>query len=138
MSDDMPQRRWEDITAEISRQVPPAVTQALTPYRLIVEETQRDVSQLKTVVFGSPALGIRGMVERMGAIEGLLRGLLDAQEKREEDWKAMRVFLDADEDRQAVQKALLLWARRAAWGLGVVATVLTILGALVSLGILKV
>ncbi len=83
---DMPSgepRRWDDIAQLIDARIPPAVKQEITPYRITVEETARDVAQLKTVVFGSTALGVRGMVERMGAMEGKIDTLLDQGKERQ-------------------------------------------------------
>lgn len=106
MTSDMQPRRWDDIVREIEVRIPTAVQQGLVPYRITVEETARDVAQLKTVVFGAPNLGVRGMVERMGALETKIDTLIEGQTQREEDWKAMRAFLNHEKERQAVQQAI--------------------------------
>lgn len=105
MPDDL-HRRWDDVVDEIRSQVPPAVRSAMVDYRITVEETARDVSQLKIVVFGVPSMGVRGMVERMTALEGKIDTLIQGQEQREADWKGMRVFLDQEKERSAIQQVI--------------------------------
>lgn len=104
--DDVDERRWDNIIREIDARVPQAVRQAIAEYRLLLDETARNTSQLMTVVFGSPSLGVRGMVERMSALEGKIDTLIKGQEQREADWRAMREFLNADQERQALQRAI--------------------------------
>ena len=106
MPDETQRRRWEDIERAIDVRMPPAIAQAMTPYRITVEETARNTAQLMTVVFGSPSLGVRGMVERMGALEMKIDTLIDGQMQREKDWEQMRAFLGLETERQAVQKAI--------------------------------
>lgn len=83
MPDSLDRRRWDDVVREIGAQVQPAVSQALVPYRLTVEETARDVTKLKTVVFGDTALGLRGLVGRLEAMELKLDALLDQGKERQ-------------------------------------------------------
>lgn len=103
---DTDERRWDNIIREIDSRVPQAVRQAIAEYRMVLDETARNTAQLMTVVFGSPSLGVRGMVERMSALEGKIDTLIRGQEQREEDWKAMRDFLHAEKDRQVIQRAI--------------------------------
>jgi hypothetical protein len=93
MEDPPRHRRWEDVQYEIERRVPIAVSQAMTPYRLTVDETYRDVQGLKTVVYGSAAQGIRGVVERMGTIEGKLNTIIDQNEARINQWQGIKTAL---------------------------------------------
>lgn len=99
-------RRWDDYLRELDVRIPAGIAQALTPWRLAHDELVRDVKQLKDVVFGNPPLGLRGMVERMMALESKIDTLIEGQAQREEDWKAMRVFLGHEKERQAVQQAI--------------------------------
>lgn len=99
-------RRWDDYLRELDVRVPAAIAQAMTPWRLVHDELLRDVKQLKDVVFGNPPLGLRGMVERMVALETKIDTLIDGQQQREEDWKQMRAFLGHEKERQAVQQAI--------------------------------
>ena len=133
---DIPPRRWDDIVREVTVQVRDAVPQALVPYRITVEETARDVAQLKTVVFGSPALGVRGMVERMGAVEGKLDTLIDGQTRREEDWRAVRAFLDQESDRQVLLRSLKRTAEITRWVVVFLGSVIGVVVGLNALGVL--
>lgn len=99
-------RRWDDLMREIDMRIPPAVRSAMVEYRIVVDETARNTAQLMTVVFGSPSLGVRGMVERMGALETKIDTLIEGQTQREEDWKQMRVFLGHEKERQSVQHVI--------------------------------
>lgn len=85
MSDE--HRRWDDVIREIDLRldvrVPPAVQQGLVPYRLTVEETARDVAQLKIVVFGNPAIGVRGLVDRFRTFEEKLDTILEQSKERQ-------------------------------------------------------
>jgi len=76
-------RRWDDIAQMIDARIPPVVKQEMTPYRLKVEQTAQDVEQLKVVVFGSEALGVRGLVSRLGTMEGKIDALLDQGKERQ-------------------------------------------------------
>jgi len=127
---DVEDRRWDGVIREIEARVPQAVRQAMVEYRLTLDETARNTAQLMTVVFGSPSLGVRGMVERMSALEGKIDTLIKGQEQREEDWKAMRDFLRDEKDRQVIQRAI----RRGVNGFNIIAgifagamTILTLL-----------
>lgn len=106
MEHDVDERRWDNVVREIDARVPQAVRQAIAEYRLVLDETARNTAQLMTVVFGSPSLGVRGMVERMSALENKIDTLIRGQEQREEDWKAMRDFLHDEKDRQVIQRAI--------------------------------
>jgi hypothetical protein len=136
MEEQSPKRRWEDVRREIEFFVPPAVNQALTPYRLDLDETRRKVQDLYLVVFGNPAQGIRGMVANMDEIRGKLSQLLDTQQQREEDWKEMRAFLVKEEERQAVQSALSRYVKRYGTIISLVAGLMTILAFLQIIGVI--
>lgn len=137
MPDSLERRRWDDIVREIDVRVPPAVKQEMTPYRLTVEETARHTAQLMTVVFGSAALGVRGMVERMSAMEGKIDKLIDGQEQRATDWKEMRAFLDQDHDRQVLMHGIRRLLVVLVAILGTLGTLVGLLAGLVALGIIK-
>ncbi len=99
-------RRWDDLMREIDMRIPPAVRSAMVEYRIVVDETARNTAQLMTVVFGSPSLGVRGMVERMGALETKIDTLIEGQTQREKDWEQMRAFLGHENERKAVQHVI--------------------------------
>lgn len=92
MSDLMPddsRRRWEDIRVEIRA----AVADAMTPLRLTTDRLDMDVRQLKTTVYGDPALRIRGLVERLEGIESKLDTLIDQSEARLNQWTGIKTAL---------------------------------------------
>lgn len=93
MDEQPPRRRWEDVQREIEFRIPPALAQAMTPYRLAVDEVHRDVQGLKLVVYGNPAQGVHGMVERMGAIEKKLDTVIDQNEARLNQWKGIKAAI---------------------------------------------
>lgn len=136
MPDDL-HRRWDDVIEEINRQVPPAIRQAMVDYRITVEETARDVQQLKIVVFGSPTIGVRGLVDRFGGFEQKLDALLKQTGDREEHWQQMLAFLGRDEERQSLMKAIKRGVGRANIAFGLVAGIAALIGLLSVLHIIS-
>lgn len=61
-------RRWDDIAASIAV----AVNQAMTPFRLTLDRLDDDVRQLRTTVYGDPAIRQKGLVEMVGGMNDKL------------------------------------------------------------------
>lgn len=89
MEDQPRGRRWEDVRTEVRA----AVNDAVLTMRLTVDRLDHEVLALKTTVYGDPTRHIRGLAERMAAIEGKLDTLIDQSEARINQWKGVKTAL---------------------------------------------
>jgi hypothetical protein len=82
-------RRWDDVRTEIRA----AVADAVLTMRLTLDRLDHEVLSLKTTVYGDPSRRIRGLAERMEAIESKIDTIIDQNEARLNQWKGIKTAL---------------------------------------------
>lgn len=124
---------------DLDNKVRIAVVQAMVPYELRLGDLEKRQGLLLRAVFGDELAP--GLKTRVEAIDGKVDQLLKTQEDRVEDWKRMSEYLDREEERQVVLRAVAKVGTRG-WQVlvavvGLVGTAVGLLGGLLALGIIK-
>ena len=132
---DTPRRKSPDIEA----QVRVAVIQAFVPYELRLGDIEKRQALLYRAVFGDEL--VPGLKKQVEAIDGKVDQLLEQQEARIADWKRMGEFLDREEERQVVMRAVAKAGSRSWKAMvaiaGLLGTLVGLVAGLTALGVIK-